>query len=175
MELMRPEVRAARTSEGHTLEALSADRPVLLVCLRHLGCTFARQALTDLRAQRAEIDRAGATLVCVHLESDARAAATLARYGLETVPHISDPEARLYAALRLRRGGVRELLSPRVLTAWFVTAVLRVRGAGWSGADVRRMPGVFVVREGRILRAFRPATSADRPEYAAMCRDLPTR
>ena len=145
-------------------------RPVLLVCLRHLGCAFSREALADLRAQRAGIEAAGARLVIAHLEAPAAAAPVLARFGLGDADTISDPRAELYEACGLARGSLRQLAGPRVLRRWFAAAVLAGRGAGWSGADMRRMPGVFLVEQGRILRAFRHATTADRPDYLRLCR-----
>ena len=40
----------ARTQQGSTLLELSKQAPVLLVFLRHTGCTFCREALADLAA-----------------------------------------------------------------------------------------------------------------------------
>lgn len=157
------------TSDGRTVADLSRDRPVLLVCLRHLGCTFSRQALADLRDQRHGIERSGTRLVLVHLEPDDVAAPVLARYGLADLPHISDPEAHVYECCGLERGGARQLCTPRVFWRGFRAALLDRHGAGWSGADVRRMPGTFLIERGRIVRAFRHATSSDRPNYTELC------
>jgi len=167
MELM--DAGSFRTSDGRTIADLSCDRPVLLVCLRHLGCTFARQALADLRDQRWAIESTGTRLVLAHLEDDAVAVPVFARYALDDLPHVGDSGARVYESCGLTRGGARQLLSPRVFGRWLGAAVLDRHGAGWSGADVRRMPGVFLIEHGRITRAFRHATSSDRPDYAAFC------
>lgn len=159
-----------RTSDGRTVADLSRDQPVLLVCLRHLGCTFSREALSDLRDQRSIIEQNGTRLVLAHLEDDAVAVPVFARYGLEDLPHISDPEAHVYESCGLERGGARQLFAPRVLWRGFRAALLDRHGAGWSGADVRRMPGAFLIERGRIVRAFRHAASSDRPDYATLCR-----
>jgi hypothetical protein len=151
------------------LASLSRERPVLLVCVRHLGCAFSREALDDLRAQRAAIEGAGARLVIAHLEPPRAAERLLRRYGLADVPTISDPAAQVYEACGLARGGVAQLLAPRVLWRWIVAALARGHGAGWTGADLRRMPGAFLIERGRVVRAFRHRTSADRPDYAALC------
>ena len=158
-----------RTSDGRTVADLSRDRPVLLVCLRHLGCTFSRQALADLGDARHRIERSGIRVVLVHLERDDVAVPVLARYGLEDLPHISDPHAHVYESCGLERGGARQLFTPRVLWRGFRAALLDRHGAGWSGADVRRMPGTFLIERGRIVRAFRHTTSSDRPDYTALC------
>lgn len=152
------------------LAELSADRPVLLVCLRHLGCAFSRQALADLRDQRRAIEEAGARLVLAHLEDRATARPLLERYALGDVPAISSPDARVYESCGLGRGRLAQLIGPRVLWRWLVAALVERRGAGWTGADVRRMPGAFLVERGRIVRAFRHHTTSDRPDYAALAR-----
>jgi hypothetical protein len=149
--------------------ALSSDRPVLLVCLRHLGCAFSREALADLQAQRAAIEAAGARLVIAHLEASSSAEPLLHRYGLSDVPTISDPSASVYESCGLQRGRVGQLVGPRVLWRWLTTALVDGRGAGWTGADVRRMPGAFFIERGRIVRAFRHTTTADRPDYVSLC------
>ena len=159
-----------RTVDGRTVSDLSRNQPILLVCLRHLGCTFSRQALTDLREQRRSIEQTGTRLVLAHLEHDDVAVPVLSRYGLEDVPHISDPHAQVYESCGLTRGGARQLFTPRTLWRGFRAAVLDRHGAGWPGADVRRMPGAFLVEGGRIVCAFRHTTSSDRPDYAALCR-----
>jgi hypothetical protein len=159
-----------RTSDGRTVADLSRDHPMLLVCLRHLGCTFSRQALADLRNQRRSIEQSGTRVVLVHLEHDDVAVPVFARYGLEDLPHISDPEAHVYESCGLERGGARQLFTPRVFWRAFRAALFDRHGAGWSGADVRRMPGTFLIERGRIARAFRHATSSDRPDYETLCR-----
>jgi hypothetical protein len=152
------------------VRALSADRPVLLVCLRHLGCAFSREALADLEWQRPAIEASGTRLVIAHLEPPSQAEPLLRRYGLADVPTISDPSADVYTSCGLTRGRLAQLVGPRVLWRWLHTALVDGRGAGWTGADVRRMPGAFFVENGRIVRAFRHRTTADRPDYVALCR-----
>ena len=151
------------------LESISSERPVLLVCLRHLGCAFSREALADLRDQRSAIEASGARVMIAHLEPPSVAGPLLQRYGLGDVPTISDPSARVYESCGLDRGGIGQLVGPRVLWRWLVTALVHGRGAGWTGADVRRMPGAFLIHQGRILRAFRHRTTADRPDYLSLC------
>ena len=93
----------------------------------------------------------------------------LERFGLADVPAISDPSGRVYDACGLERGRWPQLLAPRVLRRWVAAAVRGRVGAGWTGADVRRLAGVFLLENGRIVRAWRQQTSADRPDYAGIC------
>jgi hypothetical protein len=162
-------MRESELVDHETVRTLSSEHPVLLVCLRHLGCAFAREALGDLQAQRTAIEARGVRLVLAHLEEPETAGSLLQRYGLGDVCSLSDPSARVYTSCGLERGRVRQLASLRVLWRWAVAALAGRHGAGWTGCDVRQMPGVFLVDRGRIVRAFRHRTSADRPDYVALC------
>ena len=154
--------------EVEALAPLSAHRPVLLVCLRHLGCAFSREALADLQQQRAAIEASGVRLVIAHLEPPSIADPLLQAYGLSDVPAISDPSARLYESCDLRRGRLAQIIGPRVLWRWLRTALVSGHGAGWTGVDIRRMPGVFLIDRGRIIHAFRHRTTCDRPDYLSL-------
>lgn len=156
-----------RTNAGETLQELSQRSPVLVVFLRHAGCPFCRQALADLSEHRGEIASAGTSLVLVHMTSDAAAEKLFAAYGLQDVPRISDPEQRLYAAFGLSRGGLLQVAGPSV---WLpgLKSLLSGNVPGIPSGDVRQMPGAFLLQNGRILRAFRPANSAERPDYCAL-------
>jgi hypothetical protein len=157
------------TIEYEPIGSLSAERPVLLVCLRHLGCAFAREALRDLQESRSAIEASGTRLVIAHLEPETVARPFLHASGLDGVDTISDPSARVYEACGVERGRWFQLLAPRVVWRWISVAIGRRFGAGWTGADVRRLGGVFLVDRGRIVSAYRHRTSADRPDYAAIC------
>ncbi|MFN8816592.1 MAG: hypothetical protein ACK5ZV_07645, partial [bacterium] len=51
----RTALRGAMTSGGQSVAELSMRSPVLMVFLRHFGCTFCREALADVRAQLARV------------------------------------------------------------------------------------------------------------------------
>ena len=159
---------------GGTLDSLSRKGPVLVVFLRHMGCTFCREALADVAARRAAIEKEGSRIVLVHMRPPDEAAAFFATYGLESVGHISDPAAVLYRSFGLRRGTLWQLFGPRVAWRGLMATnaghkVGRLRGDGFQ------MPGVFLVRDGRFIREFRHRDAAERPNYTelAAC-PLPT-
>lgn len=158
---------AAKTNTNQSLADLSRQRPVLVVFLRHLGCTFCREALADLQARRAEIERA-TTICLVHMTDDPRAADFFATYNLVDVPRVSDPEKRLYAALELNRGTLSQLFGPRLWLRGFVAGVLGRHLVGSLQGDGFQMPGAFVIRDARVVRAFRHQDAADRPDYCAL-------
>jgi len=96
------------------------------------------------------------------------AAAWLRKYRLEGAIAVSDPERKLYGAFELRRAPLRTMLRPRVLVRWLLGGVLFRHGAGRPREDAAQMPGVFLLERGRVARAFRHETPADRPDYVAI-------
>lgn len=163
-------LRSAVTQHGDSLLAMSHRQPLLLVFLRHAGCTFCREALADLARCRAQIESTGARLTLVHMSDDAAAGAFFARFGLGEVARVSDPQRRLYYQFDLRQGTLWQLFGPRV---WMRGAAALLRGGHTVGAldgDGFQMPGAFVVSDGLILRAHRHIDAADRPDYLSLVR-----
>ncbi len=160
-------IETVHSNQGTTLAELSADHPLLIVFLRHAGCTFCREALSDLQKQRPRIEEHGAKIALVHLGSDAQAALFFQKYALEDVPRFSDPEKRIYAAFDLYRGSLWQLLGP---TVWWrgAKAFFSGHGVGKLQGDGFQLPGTFVLHQGKIVEAFRNKTAADRPDYADM-------
>lgn len=152
--------------KGESLGDLSRSQPRLLVFLRHGGCTFCREALADIQKQRQAIESQGLGVVLVSMLEPESAGSFFATYGLDDVPRISDPERQLYAAFELGRGSLWSILGPAI---WVRGAQsFGGHGAGKVQGDVFQMPGAFVIADGKIVKAFRHQTSADRPDYTAM-------
>ena len=168
-ELFAQKLASARDQRGVSLlEHSRQGRGVLVVFLRHLGCTFCREAMADVAAQREALARAGVGVVLVHMSDDARMGAYAARYGLQETARVSDPARDLYRAFELRRGTLGELFGPRVWVRGFLAGVLGRHWVGRLEGDGFQMPGAFLLRDGRITRAFRHADAADRPDYCAL-------
>ncbi len=163
-------MREVRSHRGATLEQLSSAGPTLVVFLRHAGCMFCREAMADLRAQRAAIEATGARLALVHMSKPLSATLRLERCGLGDVHRFSDPECRLYRAFGLERGSFRQLFGARVCWRGFVAAILRGHGVGRLEGDAFRLSGVFLLYQGRVLAARRATTAADRPDYVQIAR-----
>jgi hypothetical protein len=166
VEVIEPGIlKTTLTQDGETLPELACRSPLLIVFLRHGGCPFCRETLADLAARRAAVEDAGVTIVLVHMMEDGAATELFARYGLDDVPRISDADRRLYGAFELRRGGVGEVAGPRVWWRGFKTAILGRHGFGKPAGDIFQLPGAFLLVDGRIVRAHRGRTSADRPDF----------
>ncbi|MEK0449861.1 MAG: hypothetical protein RL088_2129 [Verrucomicrobiota bacterium] len=159
----------ARASDGTSLAELSRKQPVLAVFLRHSGCTFCREALSDIAARRSEIEATGAKIALVHMGTSESFAAFAGGHGLGDLPAVSDPARRLYRGIGLRRGRLSQLLGWGV---WWRGAQAFFSGhrVGKLQGDGTQMPGVFLIRDGRVVRRFLHATAADRPDYLELCR-----
>lgn len=164
----------ARTQFGMNLLELSERGPVLMVFLRHTGCTFCREALWDLAAQRMKIERTGTRLALIHMEPESVAARLFGEYGLEDVARVSDPNRNLYRAFGLSRGTLVALYGPWVIWRGFQTWILRGHKQRWAVADAFQMPGVYLVFHGEVMRGYRHASAADRPDYVALTQADPS-
>lgn len=155
--------------EAPTLLDYTWRRPVLIVFLRHFGCTFCREALADLAERKGDLDARGVGLVVVHMVAPGLARASLVRHGLgpgKSVAQISDPGRTLYRAFELGRGTLRQVLGPSVWIRGLLAAIFGGHGIGGLQGDGFQMPGVFLVHRGRVLRSFRHSNASSRPEYS---------
>jgi peroxiredoxin len=149
----------------HTsLAEIANAAPTLLVFLRHFGCCFCREALSDIHVGLSNIECAGAKLVLVHMSSEDEASQILATYGLADVSRVSNPDQSLYRSFGLGRGSLDKLLSPRVLARAF-EALVHGNPIGVSAGDGFQLPGVFLLSGGKIIQTFVPESPESRPDY----------
>jgi peroxiredoxin len=160
-------LRDFRTETGRSLLDLVDESPVLLVFLRHFSCAFCAQALDRVAQVRPQIEAKGVRPVFVHLGSPERAKPYFDYYKLTDVERISNPEATLYLlpvfALS-RTNPYLHFLNPTVWKGWLKGAMFKY-GIGMIKEDAEQMPGVFFLKERKIVRAFRHRTIADEPDY----------
>jgi len=102
------------------------------------------------------------------LGTEADALPIFGKYGLEDVPRVSDPAATLYDAFALTKGRASQFMGLKGIWRGTWTALFAGHGFGRIIGDHTRMPGVFLLHEGKVLREFRHRSSADRPDYAEL-------
>ncbi|NNJ25640.1 peroxiredoxin-like family protein [Alienimonas chondri] len=156
--------------QGEPLSERLAVGPVLLLAVRHAGCTFCRAELADLAAKRADLEAAGVTPAILTMSEPAEAAAALARDGLDDLPCYSDPDRFLYRALGLGRGDARELFSP-VVWAKGLAPFLR-HGVGPMEGDGFQMGGAFVLSKEGVLAAHIARNAADAPDLLTLASSI---
>jgi peroxiredoxin len=157
-----------KSQNGKSLAELSKAGPVLVVFLRHAGCTFCREALADLKQKRSQIEPLGTRIVLVTMMDDASAAEFFEGYGLADVERFSDPAQSLYRAFGLELGSFGQLFGWKTWWRGFVAAVLHGHWFGRIRGNVFQMPGAFLVCDGKIVTSYRHRAASDRPDYAAL-------
>ena len=152
-------------SSGESLIDASAERPLVLVFLRHFGCTFTRQILRGLQELEQQAKQNGSRLVLVHM---LRSGEEIDYLGHNSdVPRIADPRCELYRAFGLGKGGFMELFGPQV---WWrgAVSVFRGCGVGHLAGDGLQMPGAFVFHHGRIVHSQPAHSASDLPDLSAL-------
>jgi hypothetical protein len=154
-----------RLSSGESLADASQVQPLVLVFLRHFGCTFTRQLLRGLEELEQTADAHGAKIVLVHMLRSGEEIQYLS--GHDQVPRIADPKCQLYRTFGLGRGGLLEMFGPRV---WWLgaLAIFKGCGVGHLAGDGWQMPGAFVFHRGRIVSAQRATSASDMPDLRAL-------
>jgi thiol-disulfide isomerase/thioredoxin len=164
---MAAALSSIRTESGASLLELAEASPVLLVFLRHFGCSFCRKAISDVAGLRKELELRGVRPVFVHLGPPDLAKVYFEYYGLSDVERVNDPEAAVYQlpvfALE-RKNPFVQAMNPVVWAGWLKGAIFK-HGIGKIEGDGHQMPGIFFLRGARIVRSFKYRTIADEPDY----------
>ena len=161
-------IRFARTSQNKTLLDLSKDQNVLLVFIRHFGCTFCRETVSEM----AKIDSAIAgkkfTLVFVHMSDPDFGDVFFSKYYDHPVHHISDPGRALYKSLNLRRGSPNQLFGPVTLIRGFYAGIIKGHGIGEIEGDYLQLGGAFILSSGQIIYEQKANSASDIFQFSAL-------
>ncbi len=117
-----------------------------------------------MREAYSEFQARGAEVAIVTIDAPAQVAALCQRYRCE-FPCLSDPRAEAYRAFGLERGGVAQLVTPRIIWRAAVSA-LKGNYGGPIG-EIFQMGGTFVIdREGVVRYRYRNRDAADNAPLA---------
>lgn len=156
------------TNRNRSVGQLSDIKPVLLVFLRHFGCTFCREALADIASRQQTILQSGVGLVFVHMGDAEMADHYFRKYKLPDAEYVSDSGCIYYAAMGLAKGNFSQLLGLSVMIRGMEAGILKGHGFGRFLGDGFQMPGVFLIEKGTIREQFVHRLSSDRPDYDAL-------
>ena len=144
-------INFVRTSQNKTLADLSSQNNVLLVFVRHFGCTFCRETVSEM----AKIDHALAgrklTLVFVHMSDPSYGDEFFSRYYDHPVHHIADPGRNLYKSLNLKRGSLYQLFGPMTWVRGIYAGIFKGHGLGEFEGDSLQLGGIFILSKGQIV------------------------
>ncbi len=152
-----------------SLLEITNSAPTLMVFLRHFGCPFCRESLSDIHALLPELEKSGVRPVLVHMGDEEDTFTLFSRYGLSPLSRISSPTRMLYKAFGLTRAKTGEFLCADTVRRCG-EALLGGHSIGKVQGDVMQMPGVFLVHRARIISAFRHRHAGDRPDYVRLAR-----
>jgi peroxiredoxin len=161
-------LKSSLISNGKTLWDVQNQKPTLLVFLRHLGCTYCREAVADVAKNRGKITANGTQIIFVHMSDPKKFADYITNAGLAEVGSITDPEKNLYHAFNLKRGNAIELFGPKALTRAVFNGSLFKHGLGAPSGDPLQMPGTFLIHKGKVIKSFIHKSVADRPDYCEL-------
>lgn len=158
--------REMTCNNGQTLETISDESPVMLVFLRHFGCVFCKEALSDIADHKMAIQAKGTKLVFVHMAPDKVADKYFTKYNLDGSLHISNPSKSYYAAFGIMKGSISQLYG---LKTWIRGYSARKKGHQLELAeelgDSTQMPGIFLIKERKIIDSYIHKDASDRPDY----------
>lgn len=144
-------INFVRTSQNKTLYNLSIEKKILLVFVRHFGCTFCRETVAEI----SKIDEAIAsnkyTLVFVHMSDPSYGDEFFSKYYDHPVHHVSDPGRNLYKSLNLKRGSLYQLYGPMTWIRGLYAAVFKGHGIGEIEGDSMQLGGIFILQNGQII------------------------
>jgi hypothetical protein len=157
-----------KTENGHRLGVLAQQQPILLIFLRHSGCTFCREMLHDLAQVRNELSDRQVLPVLVHMSAPQDFQKIISNYQLHNVEAVSDPERGLYRAFGLGRGNWVQLFGFPVWQRGWEAGVKSRQGVGMLDGDGFQMPGVFLIDQEEIRESFVHTHAGEKPDYLAM-------
>lgn len=154
------------TNKAEKISDLSKEVPVLLVFLRHFGCVFCKEALSDLSGLRGRMEEKNIKLVFIHMSENPKAEEYFDKFNLKGISHISDPFARYYKAFGLMKGNFSQLYG---LRTWIKGYAAVRKGFNLELAkslgDSTQMPGVFLIKDSSIKESYIHKSASDRPNY----------
>jgi peroxiredoxin len=148
---------------GESIYELSQQQPVLLVFLRHFGCSFCREFLVDLSSSRLQLWQKNYKTVIVHMSSDEEAMTFLKDYNLESLSQISDPNCLLYESFGVERASYAQTFH---IKSWWKAFILMCKGVfiGKLSGDGFRKAASAIVYKGEIVKFSKPKYVFEQPE-----------
>jgi len=159
-----------RTNNGEKFSDIVADQKVLLVFLRHFGCTFCRETMSDLSKVKHELGRNGIDIIVVHMIDFETAQEMLDVYGLKGVQHVSDKSKILYKKYGLHKTSFKAMFGFKNWWRAFVAGIMKGHLVGKPSGDPWQMPGAFFIQNNQIINKFEYRFVSDRPDFRTLAR-----
>ncbi len=153
----------SQSTDGPTWsEQFPANAKVLLVFLRHFGCTFCRQTVAQIKEIEPQLKNRGVDIIVFVFHGALEDAHDFFEKRWPSVTAIHDPDLLYYQKFGVVRGTARQLLGPRAMMAG-LKGLLKGYGIGRPKSDPFLMPGFFLLKGDVILKEFRPSHAGEMP------------
>ncbi len=153
------------TVQGENIAELSNKSPIMLVFLRHFGCPFCKHSLLKLNKYKQQLQEKGIKIAVVYMVDEETAKPYLAQYDLEDISQVSDPEEIFYKSFKLKRGSFTQLFGLKVWLRWIELGVSNKLFNTKPQGNVSQMPGIFLLKDGKIVKQYNYNSIADKPDY----------
>ena len=151
---------------GVSIYEHSLEKPLLLILLRHVGCTFCRRTLHELSQSLLQIRACGYEAGIVHMDSDVSMEEQLSHYDLQTIPRFHDPKKILYNSLGLQRTSIRKMFKKEI---WDTGKEQHKQyGAAWPQSDPMQLPGAFLIDAGEVVAGETTLSTEEQPDFLAL-------
>ena len=157
---------------GESLLKNSKNEPLLFVFVRHKGCTFCREALSQLSEHKSQLMQRRVHIFVVHMGPESTSVELENTYHLQGVEFISDPDKKFYKAFGLKRGSLNQLFGPRIWLRGFQAGVLRGHGIGAIEGDGLQLGGICLLKNGSLTRLLDPCDAADTGDWSKIIKEL---
>lgn len=156
------------TSDGSTVFDHSLQQQVFLIFLRHFGCVFCRESLLDLSNKQEEFIKNEVKPIFVHMADYATAESFFKQFNLKTPIHVSDIECKFYADFGLAKGRFNQLFGLKSLVRGIEISTKGIFPTLKEIGDGYQMPGIFIVKDGKVLQSYIHNHAADKPDYQSL-------
>ncbi|MFM9874541.1 MAG: hypothetical protein ACKVQS_13880 [Fimbriimonadaceae bacterium] len=100
----------------------------------------------------------------VHIGIEEQAKLFFSRYGLDDLPRLSNPGSEWYRFFGLEQAGVGQVLSLSTFQSG-LRAMKKGFRQGKTQGNSRVMPGLFLIKNGKIIRQFVHESPGDKPDF----------
>jgi len=160
-EFANTSVNSLKSSHGLSLYEHSQLKPVYLIFLRHLGCTFCKQVISGINQIQDKIDVLGLQVVFVHMSDSKSGDDILAHYKDTKSAHISDVDLLLYQEFEILRGTFSQVFGlsiiPKFLHSIFVLGHHNEAPQG----DSMILGGFFIYHKGKVVKKYISQNAGD--------------
>lgn len=155
-------VKKVKTNLGSSIWDDSFKAPIVLVFLRHFGCTFCRETVGSIASIEEKLKKKGYQVVFVHMSDPENADEFFSKYFNYPVHHISDPSKKLYQEFGVGSGNFWELFGVQTWVKGMYYAFAKGRGGPEeSDGDIKQLGALFVIKDGAIVSSHYASNASD--------------